>query len=38
MQAKNDMAFMKVKGYQRSSVVNYVLWLSYLVKITIDAS
>ena len=29
---------MEVKGHQRSNVVNYVLWLPYLVKRTADAS
>ena len=37
MQAKNDVTFMEVKGHQRSSVVNYVLWLPYLVKRIADA-
>ena len=32
------MTFTKVKGYQRSNVVNYVLWLTYLVQKTTDAS
>ena len=32
------MTFMEVKGHQRSNVVNFVIWLSYLVKRTTDAS
>ena len=32
------MTFTEVKGHQRSNVVNYVLWLPYLVKRTADAS
>ena len=32
------MTFMEVKGYQRSNVVNFVIWLPYLVKRTTDAS
>ena len=32
------MAFTKIKGHQRSNVVNYVLWLPYLVKRTADVS
>ena len=29
---KMMVTFMEVKGHQRSNVVNYVLWLPYLVK------
>ena len=32
------MTFMEVKGQQRSSIVNYALWLPNLVKRTADAS
>ena len=32
------MTLMEVKGHQRSNVVNYVLWLPYLVKRSTDAS
>ena len=32
------MTFMEVKGHQRSNVVNFVIWLPYLVKRTTDAS
>ena len=32
------MTLMEVKGHQRSNVVNYVLWLPYLVKRAADAS
>ena len=32
------MTFMEVKGHQRSNVVNYVLWIPYLVKRIGDAS
>ena len=32
------MTFMEVKGHQRSNMVNYVLWLPYLVKRIADAS
>ena len=32
------MTFMEVKDHQRSNVVNYVIWLPYLVKRTADAS
>ena len=32
------MTFMEVKGQQRSNVVNFVIWLPYLVKRTTDAS
>ena len=31
------MTFIKVKGQQRSNVVNYVLWLPYLVTQTAEA-
>ena len=32
------IVFMEVKGHQRSNVVNYVIWLPYLVKRIGDAS
>ena len=32
------MIFMEVRGHQRSNVVNYVIWLPYLVKRIGDAS
>ena len=32
------MTLMEVKGHQRSNGVNYVLWLTYLVKRSADAS
>ena len=32
------MTFVEVKGHQRSNVVNYVIWLPYLVKRIADAS
>ena len=32
------MTFVEVKGHQRSNVVNYALWLPYLVKRITDAS
>ena len=32
------MTLMEVKGHQRSNVVNYVIWLPYLVKRIGDAS
>ena len=32
------MTFMEVKGHQRSNMVNYVLWLPYLVKRIANAS
>ena len=32
------MTLMEVKGHQRSNGVNYVLWLPYLVKRSLDAS
>ena len=32
------MIFMEVKGHQRSNVVNYVIWLPYVVKRIGDAS
>ena len=35
---KMMMTFMEVKGHQRSNVVNYTLWLPYLVKRIADAS
>ena len=34
---KMMMTFIKVKGQQRSNVVNYVLWLPYLVTRTAEA-
>ena len=38
MQAKNDDAFMEVKGHQRLNLVTYVPWLPYVVKRIADAS
>ena len=38
MQAKDDDALMEVKGQQRSSIVNYALWLPNLVRRIADAS
>ena len=38
MQAEMMMTLMEVKGHQRTNGVNYVLWLSYLVKRSADAS
>ena len=38
MQTENDDDLYGVKDYQRSNVVNYVIWLPYLVKRTTDAS
>ena len=38
MQTENDDDLYGVKGHQRSNVVNYVIWLPYLVKRTTDAS
>ena len=34
---KMMMTFIKVKGQQRSNVVNYVPWLPYLVTWTVEA-
>ena len=38
MQTENDDVFLEVKGHQRSNLVNFVIWLPYLVKRIADAS
>ena len=38
MQAKNEDDLHRGQSYQRSNMVNHVLWLPYLVKRTADAS